>query len=543
MSRQEGDIALRSGEANGAARAYALAALRAPNDPVLRLLTGVSLTTARKSGAAVTQFRAACRLTGDDLVATLLLQGALAQSGQADAAQTVYLDAVRRYSKPGGGLDSSASLTLLKNALKTAPRSPILHLLVGDAYQIAENLSEADAAYRAAIQLAPGWAKPKVNLGLLRLAQNKPTSAVVLFQAALARDPENTELMFFNADAQRQAGNLNGAITIYRNIQNSSAASKTPAVAAQALTGIGQAYAAGGHYDDALAVLNKARVIAPGDPAPPTAIGEVQNQRRDYNAAARNYSDALRLTKASGLFGARTVLYQALAQTQIADGQAVEARKTLERALRDEPEGAGLWHRLLGESLLATGNQTGAEKEFRASLDAQTDVGEFPQETLATIAAKGLLDTVASGYRADFSPNHFGFATGAPGSTGTVSITGRGDGAVAPPAPTSRYANSMVLGASLSTRQEREIRAFAALAAIAQYRGDTAEEIANRKTLAESRARSADFFALADAYDGRARDEVRARDAYQKALKAGGLTEAQAARARLRVRQLGDAKP
>ncbi len=520
--RKEGDRALRVGEFDDAARAYARAALNAPQDPVLRLLTGVSLTTLRKPGLAVAQFKAACRLTGDDLVASLLLQGALAQMGQADAAQTVYLEAVRRYSKPGGGgLDSAASLVRLRAALQTAPDSPILHLLVGDAYQVAENLPAADAAYRKAIRYAPGWAKPKVNLGLLRLAQNKPADAVKLFESALARDPENMELQLVRADAQRQAGNLKGAIANYQRIQNRTAARpKEAPITAQALTGLGQAYSADGRLEDALTVFNQARVIAPTDPAPPAGIGEVQTKQRDYEGAAKNYTDALRLTEASGLFGTQTVLYQALAQTQIAGGQTNAAMRTLDRALGEEPESAGLWHRLRGEALLTVGNQTDAEAAFRASLDAQADAGTFPQETLAVIAGKGLLDGILAGYRADLSANAgAGFAGQAnplPGSA--TGLVGRGGGTVTP---------------------ERETRAIVALAAIAQYQSKTAEEISYREALTRRRSRGADWYALADAYDSRARDAAKARDAYRKALNAGGLSDPQTERARLRVKQLG----
>ncbi|MBC8137275.1 MAG: tetratricopeptide repeat protein [Fibrella sp.] len=518
--RTEADRALQNSEFDDAARAYAQAAERSPNDPMLRLLLGVTLTTLRKPDLAVKQFKMACRLTGDDLVASLLLQGALAQVGEANAAQLIYLEAVRRYNKPGGGLNSSSSLVRLKEALQDAPKSPILHLLIGDAYQIAENLPAADTAYRKAILYAPGWSKPKVNLGLLRLAQNKPAEAVLLFESALKRDPGNVELQFFRADAQRQAGNIKDAITNYQRIQNNVAyQSKTLPIAAQALTGLGQAYVADGRLEDALTVFKQARVIAPTDPAPPAAIGEVQTKKREFGAAAENYSDALRLTKASGLFGTRAVLYQALAQTQIAGGQTRAALQTLDRALREEAESAGLWHRLRGETLLSIGNQTDAEAAFRASLDAQADAGLFPQDTLAVLATKGLLDTITAGYRADLSASRAGFATETFMYSNSVGVVGR--------------------GSDSPTTPEREARALIALAAIAQYQSKTADEVKYRETLARFRSRGADWFALADAYDGRLRDAAKAKQAYREALNRGGLSDAQTERSRLRVKQIG----
>ncbi len=518
--RQTGDRALRTGDFDDAAKSYAIAALRAPNDPVLRLLTGVALTTIRRADTAAAQFKVACRLTDDDLLCSLLLQGALAQAGNTGEAQQVYADAVRRYAKPTGGLDSAASVTRLRAALAAAPDSPILHLLLGDMYQIAENLPEADAAYRKAIALAPGFAKPRTNLGLLKLAQNKPAEAARLFESALAHDPQNTELLFFRADAQRQSGDLTGAIATYRRIETRAVNRKTPAVAAQALTGLGQAYAAGGRIGDAVVALNRAKMIAPTDPAPPTALGEVQAKQKDYDAAAQNYTDALRLTKASGLFGAKTVLYQALAQTQFAGGDTKAALQTLTRAAVDEPANANVWNRLRGEMLLATGKQTEAEKAFRAAINAQTDAGTFPQETLALLAAKKLLGTIAAGYRADFGTSGAGFYNDAT-KPGIADVTGRVSGE--PPTA------------------ETKIRAYAALAAIAQYEGDAAQETAHREAVCRLRGRGSDYYALADAYDSRARDFGRARDAYRKALNIGGLTDAQITRARLRAGQIGGA--
>ena len=514
---RQADRAVQTGDFADAARGYAAAALRAPGDTVLRLLTGVALTTANKPTDAVTQFKAACRLTGDDLLASLLLQGALAQTGQAAEAQTVYLDAVRRFGKPTGGMDTSASLVRLKAALKAAPESPILYLLLGDVYQIAENFPAAGAAYQKAMLLSPRWAKPQINLGLLKLAQGKPAEATLLFEAALMREPQNTEVLFFRADALRQSGNLRGAIATYQRIETRATNRKTPAVAAQALTGLGQAYAASGRFDDAEIALNKARVFAPTDPAPPAALGEVQTQKKEFDAAAQNYADALRLTKASGLFGGtQAVLYEALAQTQLAAKEPNAALQTLDRALRDEPASAGVWQRIRGTVLLSQGSQTEAETAFRASLDAQTGAGVFPQETLATLAANNLLDTLTAGYRADLSPTE----------------------AVAFANPAAQ-AGAPVVVRGATKMPDGEVKAFAALAAIAQYRGDTEQETAHREAVCRLRGRGTDFYGLADAYDGRARDTAKAKAAYQKALAAGDLSDAQKERARLRIKQLG----
>lgn len=523
------DRAMQTGEFDDAARTYAKAALVAPDNPILRMLTGVALATIRQPGAAASQFQQACRLTDDDLIASLLLQGALAERGDVDAAQTVYLDAVRRWGKQknnSGRLDPAESLKLLNSARAASPNSPILYLLLGDAYQIGEQWASADAAYRKAIGLAPGWTKPRVNLGLSRLAQGNTTEAIKIFEQAIARDPENVQVLFYRADAQRQAGDLPAAISSYRSIEKQKVAQKQPAVVAQALTGLGQAYAANGQFDSARAVLSRAQTIAPTDPAPPAALAEVQTRQKDFRGAAVSYDAALRLTKASGLFGTQAVLYQALAQTQISARQSDAALNTLTRAMADEPDSLFLWQRMRGDALLIAGDNAGAENAFRAALEAQTGAGIFPQDTLADIASHGMLVAIASSYLADL--------TESPGSGHIRNSAGGFGGGSVNGSPT------IVMRAAgpAASSAEREAKAHAALAVIAQYRGDTSGEREHREALTQLRSRASDWFTLAETYEQRVRDAARAKMAYTKALNLGGLTEVQANRARAKVRIL-----
>ena len=132
-----------------------------------------------------------------------------------------------------------------------------------------------------------------------------------------------------------------------------------------------------------------------------------------------------------------------------------------------------------------------------------------------------MLDTIKAGYRADFAAGSGGFANEDSAAPGAVGVVGRNT-AAAPSA-------------------ETQTRAYAALAAIAQYQGDTAQETAHREAVCRLRGRGTDYYLLADAYDGRARDFARAKEAYRKALNLGGLTDAQTARARLRTQQIGAA--
>jgi len=133
------DRALRRGDLDEAARQYVRAALAAPDEPMLRMTAGVALATVRQVPGAASQFRRAAALADDDLIAALQYQGALAEMGEAAEAQSVYLDAVRRFSRPGKpGLDASGSIARIRAARPALPDSPILYLLLADAYQMQE---------------------------------------------------------------------------------------------------------------------------------------------------------------------------------------------------------------------------------------------------------------------------------------------------------------------------------------------------------------------------------------------------------------------
>ena len=505
---------MRNGDFDDAAAAFARASVATPDNAVLRLVTGVALSTVRRVDLAVNEFRRATQLADEDPIAALLLQGALAERGSVDAAQSVYLDTVRRFSRgpeAGGGLEVSYPIRHLGHAIAQFPDSPILHLLLGDAYQMGEQWERADAAYRKAIALAPAWAKPRVNYGLSRLAQGQPDQAAQIFQQALERDPRNAQVILLKGEAEREAGRVKDAIVTYRMIENE------PRVAAQAVTGLGQAYAADGNVAEAIKNLNRAQKISPRDPAPSAALAEVQSRAGNFAAAEEAYDTALRLSRTGGLFGTQPVLYRALAETQIAAGKPDAALETIKRALADEPTSGALWHRLAGRALVARGDRSRAAREFKVALD--TDPSLFPMETLTAIEASGLMEAIVRSYQAE--AEGIGGYRPLPEQGGGIYLT-------VPTGPMLKESGAL----------EGRARARSALAHFARYRNDVADEVRQRETLTGLRSRAKDWFLLGEAYDQRAKEPARAAAAYKKALDLGGLSDDLAARARARHRVL-----
>jgi tetratricopeptide (TPR) repeat protein len=515
--QREGDSLLREGKHTAAAAAYASAAASNPTDPLVRLSLGVMLAERGMVKDAIPNFRKAVQYAEDDVVAALLLQNALSDTGAGTEAQEIYLDTVRRFSRPGKpGFDTSTSVARLSAALKQYPQSPLYSLLLGDAYQLAEQWTQADEAYKKAIVLAPTWAKPWINLGLSRLAQGKTESAILAFETALKVDPRNVQARLGKGDAQLQAGQNGAAIQTYGFIASPKNRSQSQSLTAQAMTRIGQAYFNQGKVDDALNYLNKAQKIAPNDPAPSALIGDIQNNSGNYVEASSAYGTALRLTREGGLFPNPAQLYRLLAEAQLSARQPQRARETLQAALNEQPGNSPLWYRLMARAYSDLGQTEQAHASLRSALDCEQ--GPYPLDTLNAINGVGLLDTFAAAYKQELIAAESGVAVqrGAESGSG-VSIT------MASP-------KDRVSG--------RRIPALVALAHIARYRNEFREEVRLRQELAKLRNNAWDWFLMGETYDLRLMEPANARNAYLQAARIGGLNDAPVTFLRQRLERL-----
>lgn len=510
-----GDALLSKGEIREAALYYVQAALANPSDPLPRLAAGVSLAAIGRVKDAVPQLRKAAELAPDDVIVALLLREALTETGRGEEAQELYLDTVRRFARPGKpGLDSSVSIARLQAAVKTFPQSPVYRLLLGDAFQVSEQWAQADEAYKGAVLLAPLWVKPRVNLGISRLAQGKSDEAIRTFETALALEPNNIQVQLLKGDAQISAGQNGAAITTFSKVaQQRGGTTKTSAAAAQAMIGMGQALVNTRSYGKAIDSLTRAQKLAPLDPAPNALIGEIQAKAGDFDAASASYETALKLSRNGELFANQAVLYRALTEAQLSAQKPDQALATVRRALTAAPSEAALWHRLAAQAYYAKKDTLQGDTALKNAL--KTDQSLYPQDTLNAIAARGLVEA----FRANFVEANDAAVTGFAGSAtpgGGIVLTNK-----VKPATISEQAKTLEI-----------------LAHIARYLNDTREEIRLREEVTKLRGTGRDWFLLGEAYDLRAREPANARASYGKAFQVGGVPEAIADWARNRLKAL-----
>jgi tetratricopeptide (TPR) repeat protein len=498
---RRGDVSVRQGEMVAAAQSYLQAALAAPSDPLPRIAAGITLAEQGRLADATDQFRKAVEFAEDDPVAALLLSSSLEGSGFGSDAQQIYLDTKRRFGRrAGNSFDTSNSVARLTAANKQFPNSPVFCLLLGDAYNLAGQWSQADEAYIRATKLAPLWAKPLVNLGISRDAQGNSAKAIATFERALALDPKNKRVQLLKADAQLKSGRNRSALLGYQQV--AAARGVAPALRVQAETGIGQALAYEQKPDAAVVQLNQAQQLAPRDPTPSAVLGEFLNKNGDYQGAADAYGTALGITRNGGLFAGRSALYRSTAEAQLSARQPRKALSTTRQALVDEPANAALWHRLAAQAYFQQKDTGMATEELRAALESEN--GPYPLDTLRAIDASGVLKAFKESYAQQLGAAETGFFSRKTESGISISSA-----------------------AADAKRPENRVRALAALANIARYQNDVREEIRLREQLTQLRPNNGwDWFLLAEIYDRRAGEPANARAAYSKSLEVDGLNDA-----------------
>lgn len=503
---QSGDVAMGKVDFGAAVAKYAQAVEVAPNALLPRLMLGVALSSSGRVKLAVDQYRAARRIAEGDVLTAFLLYGALEAHGDAAEAHELYLQTVRdpRFqAKRGTGFDADGSLA----RLHALPGSPVVQLLLGDAYQLSDRLPEAERAYRECLKLSPKWIKPRINLARLQLSQDQPTRAVETLESALRQDPDNVQARTAMGDALVRAGRPKEAILTVQSLEHSDSSA--------VLNVLAQANLKSGRLPEAKKFADRARRSAPNDPSLPIVQGEVLKKQGDFGGAADAYVQALKLTRAIGLFEAQPSLMRSLAETQLAAGRPADALATLRDAMTAEPDLAAIWQRLAAQAHESLGDKVAMEEALRAALES--DPAPVPQETLKALAAHDLLDKSVAYYatRREIARSGVGAAVGRGG--GGIAVTG---GVVSRPA---------------------EVSSLAALGHLYRFQSEFAKEVSTRRELCALRGTGTDWMLLGEAQEkiGERRDALAS---YRQALSRGGLSTASWTQAKARIKAL-EARP
>lgn len=111
--------------------------------------------------------------------------------------------------------DLAGALTHVEEALQGAPDDIGLQTLYGAVLALAGRFDEAEAVYRALIDVAPNTEQAWLSLYRLKLVRNDRDGAAQVLDAALTALPDSAELLWARAEALLAAGDIPGTIEIY----------------------------------------------------------------------------------------------------------------------------------------------------------------------------------------------------------------------------------------------------------------------------------------------------------------------------------------
>ena len=276
----EAERALDEGRAEDAAAIYRSLVADAPDDPHLQAHLGRALSLADRYGEAVTALERAVAGGVRDVRTLLFLGSALWESGQAEAADPIFTEAVAAAGGTGaeplaqhqlGRLRlwagrSEAAVAPLERAAALRPRAPDPRLDLARALAGAGRNEEAVAAFRAVLELLPDSHHARWGLAqaLLRLGRREEAAAELaayrdLYEASQER---TRRFMLQRAELDRGwhligSGRPAEAEEVFRALIAAHGEGVDP------LLGLARALAGQGDHAAAAAALERAVSLAP----------------------------------------------------------------------------------------------------------------------------------------------------------------------------------------------------------------------------------------------------------------------------------------
>jgi tetratricopeptide (TPR) repeat protein len=218
------------------------------------------------------------------------------------------------------------SLRLFSDAAKLNPATSNDLTIAALDYVLLNQYSDAAHYLELALEMNPDDAEARYHLGRVRYQQNQFDLAIAAFQEVIKRDPVNVKA-FDNLGLSLEAKNqVEAATAAYkRAIELDEAAA---AHSEQPYLNLGTLLAKSNHFDQAIPLLERAAVIAPGEFKVHYELAKAYFDAARWDAARQQANEAVRLNPkdSSGHYLLGRV-YQRLGQKELANE---EFRRTSE---------------------------------------------------------------------------------------------------------------------------------------------------------------------------------------------------------------------
>lgn len=328
---------LRLGRVDDAARTLAPALRTAGQDPGVLAVAG-EIALARKDYAQASSYfeqavqhspdsaalrteLGVARLAQGDSRAMADLQAAAGMAGDSSRADTVIILSQLRLQQFDAALASIDALD------KKQPANPLTWNYRGAAYLGKKDVARARESFGQALKLNPAFFPAAANLAQLDLQDKQPDAARQRFAGILKADPKHLNAMLALADLALRQQDEKAFVGWLDK-----AAAAHPQVAQPRIV-LARHQLGQGERSKALATAREAVNAEPGNPLALDVLGSIQAALGDTTNALATYRKVVELSQTQP-----AVPLTKLASVQIGARQYADARRTLEDALRAQPD-------------------------------------------------------------------------------------------------------------------------------------------------------------------------------------------------------------
>jgi tetratricopeptide (TPR) repeat protein len=300
-----------------------------------------------------------------------------------------------------------------RRALELAPKEARYHYQLGAALHAQGRFQDAEPALVRAAELDRKYLPPRIALGKVSYdVKGDAALARKYLQEALDLDPRSAEALYTLGVIEQREGKFQAALAQFSLIDSS--ASAYPQAQAQ----MGQCYLQAGQFDQAAEALKKAIRLAPQEPGPFIALGQVllrqgktregqlllgrAEQLKQQHSQLQPYLEAVRRNphlapphynlgaiyarfgqlrpaeehylKALALDSTYALTYQGLGSLYQRQGEEQKALEYYQRALAKDPTLAEV-HNNIGLIYTKGGDLEGAVREYQTAIQLAPDKG------------------------------------------------------------------------------------------------------------------------------------------------------------------------
>jgi len=277
---------------------------QSPDNPVAHFNLGRAYAMRREWEQARQQFSQAIELRGDYLQARLAMAQLQAARGDYESAIKAAQQAlgIDRNNLTARLIQSAALInlkryadarTMLDALLAANPNSPDILFQLAVVNMVENKYKDAEATFRKVYDLNP--ANPRGLLGLTEayVTEGKTDQAMATLKAESDKAPTRLDLQVAMADMAARTGQFDQAIQYYKKVADS----LEPAAKQRAdvMLRMGEAYRRKGDLENAIACLEKARVVYPESIMVLSNLALVLDQAQRWTEAKKVYQVALNL--------------------------------------------------------------------------------------------------------------------------------------------------------------------------------------------------------------------------------------------------------